>query len=456
MGGTFLVQNKVRPGAYINFVAKPKSLMNVSDRGIASFAVPMSWGPEDEIIDLLSSDLTDGSSIAKIGYSGTDVESLLFRLALQNCYRLKAWRLDRGGSKATATIGTSDTKFQPTAKYNGICGNKLKIVIFKDSGQGETATYTVETLYDGLRKDIQTKLQTPSQLEDNEFIDWNATESSVFIETAATSLEGGTNGNVTESTAYTPFWAKMKTETFNTMGLLSEDETVKSAFCEFIKDLRENEGVKVQGCVYNKPGYDYEGIISSDQGFITAAEEITPVNFVAWVTGATAGAEINESNTHKTVQDAISIINEYTNTQIIDKLQKGCFLISRTRKGTILVEKDINTLHSFTSKKSYDFSKNRVIRVLDECGNTCMDTWDERYCGKLDNDSDGRNIYKADLISYGNILQGIHAITNFEGSDDIDVQMGDEIDATVVNWPIQPVDSVEKLYMTFTVGRKDT
>ena len=33
MGGTFLVQNKVRPGAYINFVAKPQSLMNVSDRG---------------------------------------------------------------------------------------------------------------------------------------------------------------------------------------------------------------------------------------------------------------------------------------------------------------------------------------------------------------------------------------------------------------------------------------
>lgn len=453
MGGTFLVQNKVRPGAYINFVAKPKSLMNVSDRGIASFAVPMSWGPEGEIIDLLSSDLTDGSSIAKIGYSGTETESLLFRLALQNCYRLKTWRLDRGGTKATATIGTGETALKPTAKYTGICGNKIQIVVLKDES---TNLYTVETLYNGLRQDIQTKLANASALEDNDFIDWNVTEATVLSVTAGTSLTGGTNGTVTESTAYTPFWAKMKTETFNTMGLLSEDETVKSAFCEFIKDLRENEGVKVQGCVYNKPGYDYEGIISSDQGFKTAAEEISPINFVAWVTGATAGAEINESNTHKTVQDAIEIINEYTNTEIIDKLQNGCFIISRTRKGTILVEKDINTLHSFTAKKSYDFSKNRVIRVLDECGNTCMDTWDESYCGKLDNDADGRNIYKADLISYGNILQGIHAITNFEGADDIDVQMGDDIDAVVVNWPIQPVDSMEKLYMTFTVGRKDT
>ena len=173
------------------------------------------------------------------------------------------------------------------------------------------------------------------------------------------------------------------------------------------------------------------------------------------MTGATAGAEINESNTHKTVQDAVEIINEYTNTEIIDKLQSGCFLISRTRKGTILVEKDINTLHTFTAKKSYDFSKNRVIRVLDEMGNTCNDTWDENYCGKLDNDDNGRAIYKADLIKYGEILQGIRAITNFLGAEDIDVQMGEQVDSVVVNWPVQPVDSMEKLYMTFTVGRKD-
>lgn len=454
MGGTFLIQNKVRPGAYINFVAVPQSLMNVSDRGIATMALPMSWGPQGEIIDILSSDLTDGSSLAKIGYSSTDVESLLFRICLQNCYRLKAWRLDTGGTKATATIGTGETALKPTAKYAGICGNDIKIVIVKDDDSG--STYTVETLYKGIRKDIQSKLTSPTLLEDNDWVDWNVTQQTVFTATAATSLAGGENGTVTESTAYTDYWAKMKTETWNTMGLLSEDATVKTAFCEYIKDLRENEGVKVQGCVYDKATYDYEGIISSDQGYKTEVEEISEVNFVAWVTGATAGAEINESNTHKTVQDAVEIIGELTNTEIIDALQNGKFVISKLRSGTIVVEKDINTLHTFTTDRSYDFSKNRVIRVLDEMGNTVMNTWDENYCGKLDNDADGRNVYKADLVSYGNTLQGIHAITNFLGADDIEVLMGDNVDSVVVNWPVQPVDSMEKLYMTFTVGRKDT
>lgn len=454
MGGTFLVQNKVRPGAYINFVAKPQSLMNVSDRGIATLALPMSWGPEGEVIDILSSDLTDGTSIKKIGYSATNVESLLFRICLQNCYRLKAWRLDTGGEKATATIGSSETALKPTAKYAGICGNKIQIIVVKEGETGDT--YTVETLYDGLRQDIQSKLTSPKDLEDNDFVDWNVIETTVFTANAGITLQGGTNGTVTESTAYTPYWAKMKTETWNTMGLLSEDATVKTAFCEYIKDLRENEGVKVQGCIYDKPGYDYEGIVSSEQGYRTEAEEISKVNFVAWVTGACAGAEINESNTHKTVQDAIEIIGELSNTEIIDGLNAGKFLISKSRKGTIRVEKDINTLHTFTAKKSYDFSKNRVIRVLDEMGNTCESTWDENYCGKLDNDADGRNIYKADLVKYGETLAGIHAITNFLGADDIEILMGDAVDSVVVNWPVQPVDSMEKLYMTFTVGRKDT
>lgn len=453
MGGTFLVQNKVRPGAYINFVAKPQSLMNVSDRGVATIAIPMSWGPENQIIDVISSDMLDGTSIKKIGYSATQPESLLFRLILQNTYRCFFWRLDKGGEKATATIGTGETALKPTAKYAGICGNKIKIIVLKDDEAG--TTYTVETLYDDLRQDIQTKLNSPTDLVANDFVDWNATESTVFTATAATPLTGGTNGTVSEETAYTEYWNTMKTKNWNAMGLLSEDETVKTAFCNYITDLRENEGVKVQGCVYDKNTYDYEGIISSHQGYKTQSEEISPVNFVAWVTGATAGAEINESNTHKTIQDAIDIINEMSNTEIIEALGQGKFIISRTRKGTILVEKDINTLHTFTAKKSYDFSKNRVIRTIDECGNTVSSVWDENYCGKLDNDADGRNVYKADLVAYGNTLQGIKAITNFLGADDIEVSAGDAIDAVVVNWPIQPVDSMEKLYMTFTVGRKD-
>ena len=43
-GGIWLAQNKVRPGAYINFKAVPKSKMTVGDRGIVAMGLPLSWG----------------------------------------------------------------------------------------------------------------------------------------------------------------------------------------------------------------------------------------------------------------------------------------------------------------------------------------------------------------------------------------------------------------------------
>ena len=49
-GGTFLTQNKVRPGAYINIKSAAKPLGNVSDRGTMTLALPMDWGPSKEII----------------------------------------------------------------------------------------------------------------------------------------------------------------------------------------------------------------------------------------------------------------------------------------------------------------------------------------------------------------------------------------------------------------------
>ena len=53
------------------------------------------------------------------------------------------------------------------------------------------------------------------------------------------------------------------------------------------------------------------------------------------------------------------------------------FLISATSDGGVMVVKDINSLHTFTPNKGYDFSKNRVIRVLDEIAMTVSSTFEK-------------------------------------------------------------------------------
>lgn len=47
-GGTFLTQNKILPGAYINFISVAQASATLSDRGIATIPLDMNWGPEIE------------------------------------------------------------------------------------------------------------------------------------------------------------------------------------------------------------------------------------------------------------------------------------------------------------------------------------------------------------------------------------------------------------------------
>ena len=48
-GGTFLVQNKVLPGAYINFISVAQASATLSDRGIVTIPLAMNWGPEGKL-----------------------------------------------------------------------------------------------------------------------------------------------------------------------------------------------------------------------------------------------------------------------------------------------------------------------------------------------------------------------------------------------------------------------
>ena len=133
-------------------------------------------------------------------------------------------------------------------------------------------------------------------------------------------------------------------------------------------------------------------------------------------------------------------------------MSKGNFIISTSTSGNIKVEQDINSLHTYDSTRNYNFSKNRVLRTLDEIGTTTVQTWEDTYMGKVDNNSTGRGLFKSDLISYGKELQRLGGIQEFEGSEDIEISQGNNLDSVVTTWAVKPVDSMEKLYLTVNVN----
>ena len=43
-GGTFLVENKILPGYYLNVISKTGSSVNMSERGTATMPLELDWG----------------------------------------------------------------------------------------------------------------------------------------------------------------------------------------------------------------------------------------------------------------------------------------------------------------------------------------------------------------------------------------------------------------------------
>ena len=60
-GGTWLVQNKVLPGTYINFISKERAELVFSDRGYAALGVELDWGTDGEIFKVENGDFIENS-----------------------------------------------------------------------------------------------------------------------------------------------------------------------------------------------------------------------------------------------------------------------------------------------------------------------------------------------------------------------------------------------------------
>jgi len=305
----------------------------------------------------------------------------------------------------------------------------------------------VKTLVSGKEVDSQT-VAAIEELQANAWVEFGGSGTPVL--TAGVPLAGGEDGVPTVQD-YADYWASVEVHDFNVIGLTATDSTVKEAFVSFVKRLREDEGKKIQGVLENYPTANYEGIISVKNGVVLSdGTKLTAAQAVAWVTGAEAAAEVNESLTADAYDGAVDVEPKYTNSQIIAALRNGEFLFTAF-DGKAIVEMDINTFTGFTSEKDKSFRNNQVVRVVDGLANDYYRIFANYYLGKVQNNADGRNLLKAECINISEQYQNVGAIQNFDPQMDIEVLPGLEVDAVVINQWVQPVAAVAKIYLTITV-----
>lgn len=429
-GGVFVTQNKVLPGAYINFVAVKKAKANLSERGFLTMPLELDWGVDGEVFEVTSGDFQK-NSLAIFGYSYTDEKLKGLRDAFANAKILYAYRLN-SGEKAT-------NKFA-TAKYSGVRGNDIKITI--RANIDDNTKFDVITLIDGEEVDTQL-VGDVKELVANDFVTWKDV---VLEEVLALGLTGGTNGVVTGN-SHQEYLGKIENYAFNVLAVVTEDEVIKGLYANYTKRLRDEVGAKFQTVLHNYSA-DYEGVINLKNDVTN--DGVSKASLVYWVAGLEAGCDINKSCLNTKYDGEFDVFADYTQRELENCLNKGEFLLHRNN-GEIMTLGDINSLVSETVEKSSDFKQNQTIRVLDQIANDIAVLFSTKYLGVVPNDNAGRVALWSDVVKHHETLQSIRAITNFTDKD-VTVEQGEEKNSVLLYSRVEPANAMAKLYMVVRVA----
>lgn len=430
-GGTFLAQNKILPGAYMNFVSVAQASTTLSERGIATLPLDMDWGPEGVIFTVELDDFL-GNSQKIFGHGYKDDALKPMREIFKHAKTVHFFRLNSTGAKAT-------NKFA-TAKYPGARGNDLKIIIeSNENSTTETPLYDVSTYLDTVQVDLQKGVSNMGDLVLNDYVDWSTTETLEL--TASTPLTGGTNGEVQDA-AYQTYLDQAEAYTFNAMGCPSTSPTITALFAAYAKRMRDDVGKKFQVVCFRTLA-DHEGVISIKNTI--KGKEDDPA-LIPWVTGVIAGTAVNQSAANTAYDGEYKIDTNYTQVDLENGIKEGSFMLHLVDSQAVILD-DINTFTSFTDEKGVDFSSNQTIRVLDQLANDIAVLFAKKYLGKVPNDAAGRVSLWNDIVRLHTKLQDIRAIENFT-SEHVTVGQGDSKKAAVVEDWVTPVNALGQLYVT--------
>lgn len=431
-GGGFTTQNKVLPGAYINFVSAGSASAALSDRGIATMPIELDWGKEGEIFEVVSGDFQK-NSLKIFGYSYEHDKMRGLADLFMGAKILYAYRLNSGGVKASNSYAT--------ALYGGVRGNDLKTVIQMNADDSEK--YDVATYIGTVKVDEQT-VDSADELVANDYVTFK--KDATLEETAGTPFTGGTNGNI-DGAAHQKYLDLIESYTFNTMGVVITDETIKKLYAAFVKRLRDELGIKFQCVLYNIAA-DYMGVISVKNKVMN--EGWSEASLVYWVTGAECGCEVNKSCQNRKYDGSFVIAADYTQSQLETAIKAGEFVFHKV-SGDIRVLEDINTMVTTSDTQGDIFKDNQTVRVIDQLGNDDAVLFKDKYLGVVPNNASGRISLWSDLVKIRQQLQDIGAIENFNDSD-VTVAQGDTKKAVVVTGVVTVVNAMSKLYMTVTVA----
>ncbi len=445
-GGTWTSQDKVQPGVYINTRSQGNLPISVGEKGIVAIAEPLSWGPSGVIQTIIP-----GEDLRPyIGYDVTSSKALFLREMMKGSdttpgpikillYRPKG----TGGVKASGTVGGLTV----TALYDGTRGNDITVIVSEDPDR--EGTFDVSTVVDGRIMDEQS-VTAISGLISNEWVAFAGTEEGTLQETVGLPLTGGEDPTVTTAD-HAEFLQALEPYRFDIVVYDGTDSTLIQTYAAFVERISEKVGQKCQAVMAGASACGSEWVISVDNGVeLSDGTVLTPQQCTWWLGGAEAGALYNDSLTYAQYPYAAGAVPKLTDDQVTQAIRTGSIVFIDSFD-TVKVCTDINTFTSYTVDKGPEYSKNRVMRVLDQFCNDVYRQFSLYYIGKTDNNENGRSLLKGWIVGYLSEMQANNGIQGFE-PDDVAVYPGNTVDAVRIDVALQPVDAIEKIYISVAVS----
>lgn len=423
-GGSYSIENKVLPGAYINFVTTKRGVVPLGERGTGVFGMEMYWTFDDVVIAYKDTIRQDCKKL--FGYDYNSAAMIDVREFFRHGNKLIAINIAHNGEAATFKYGE--------AAAAGIAGNKMRVTISRDVDN--VNNYIVDVYWDKDIVDTQI-INSARNYINNKYIKWtNFTDG---LEVGTYKLSGGSNGYATGEDII-DFCNKLDNYNFNSVALLVDDETAEKTLIEYTKKYRDEKGLKFQ-CVTHIERGDHEGVVTVYNN-LTSDEDH---HMLSWVCGALAGCGINESLTNMKYDGELSMFNIDGEANLTRLLNLGYFVFHIVND-EIRVLRDINTLVTYSDEKGEAMSNNQTVRVCDQIAMDIASLFAKYYLGRVPNDKAGRNSLWSDLVKYHENLMDMRAIEDFDEGD-IEVDIGESKTSVVISENILPVNVMDKLYM---------
>ena len=435
-GGTWLVQNKVLPGSYINFSSVAKASATLSDRGYAAAPFVLSWGPENEVFAVTSGEFQKNSK-AIFGYSYDHPKMLALREIFLHATTVYCYRLGLGAKKAACALAT--------AKYPGVRGNDLSIVIAVNVDDPDA--FDVGTYLDGIQVDLQTVTKA-KDLTGNDYVDFK--KDLTLEATAGAPLTGGEDvANITGD-SHQAFLDKIEAYAFNAMCCPAADPIIVKLYAAYCQRVRDEVGAKFQLIAWKPSTVDYEGVIGVWNSATHPSMDVDEHAVVYWATGAHAGVAVNKSLTNAKYDGELTLDTDYKQAELTAALKAGKFMFHNVNGLTRVLE-DINTLLTLSDTKGEVFQSNQTMRVCDQIANDVAVLFNERYLGTVPNDASGRSALWGDITHYIKQLEDIRAVENFD-PDTVSCEQGDKKKAVLVTVNgLNIINAMAQLYMSVII-----